>query len=431
MGGFVSVALPILNVLGVIAASAARRAEREDDQHRVAEHQVVIRSRQAEQLTAAARGAEEERRQAERARRDAEETMRRVEEERRRAQAEMREEQARMREQGEEMRRRTEEETRRRMEMVRRQEEDARRREQDARRREEEAERSAEEARRRGEEAERQAEEAVRQAREAQRRSDEARREAEEARRRVEDQWMRGIPPDFRPTEEIKQRFRQRYRIQDSKINIAIVGEAGMGKSSLLNALRGLSPRDRGAAPTGFNETTAIVQGYPDLRNPNIVWYDVPGASTPTVQGWMYFAEQGLFVFSLIVVVFADRFTQTTGTLISNANKCSIPAFLVRTKADQLVRNVLDDYEDEPLSDREARELVVTETRQMVAGNLARLKLPMQRVYIVSKFAMKRLVSSGDTSAVIDEQRVLDDIRHLGLLDNSHSDVGMRHELSY
>ncbi|KAF9038188.1 interferon-inducible GTPase-domain-containing protein [Panaeolus papilionaceus] len=226
---------------------------------------------------------------------------------------------------------------------------------------------------------------------------------------------MRGIPPEFQPNEETKQQFRQRYNIQDTKINIGIVGESGTGKSSLLNALRGLSPRDQGAARCGFNETTAFVQGYPDRRNPNIVWYDVPGANTPTVRGWTYFAAQGLYVFTIIVVVFSDRFTETAGTLITNANKCSIPAFLVRTKGDQLVQGAQYDWDDdEPLSDEAARQIVVKETRKMVSDNLARLKLPDQTVYIVSRFAMKDLVTKGDKRAVIDEQRVLDDILLLG-----------------
>ncbi|KAF9038191.1 interferon-inducible GTPase-domain-containing protein [Panaeolus papilionaceus] len=323
-----------------------------------------------------------------------------------------------MREQAEEIRRQAEEDMKRLTEEARGREEDAKRREEEARVREAEAQQLAKEAMRRGEEAQKQADEFVRLAQEAQMRSDEARRQAEEARKRAEDRWMRGIPPEFRPTEEIKQKFRGQYGIQDNKINIAVVGESGMGKSSLLNALRGLSPKDQGAARCGFNETTATVQGYPDLRNPNIVWYDVPGANTPTIQGWMYFAEQGLFVFNVMVVVFADRFTQTTGTLIDNANKCSMPSFLVRTKADQLVRNAKYDYDDdEPLSDDAAQKLVVTATRKMVSDNLARLRLPRQTVYIVSKFAMKKLVTSGDMSSVIDEKRILDDILLSGLTD--------------
>ncbi|KAF9047494.1 immunity-related GTPases-like protein, partial [Panaeolus papilionaceus] len=211
------------------------------------------------------------------------------------------------------------------------------------------------------------------------------------------------------PTEDDKRRFRQRYQINPNKLNIAIVGTSGSGKSTFLNSLRGLSPRDPGAAASGFNETTDRVQGYPDVRNPEITWYDVPGANTPRVSGWRYFVDQGLYVFDVLVVVFADRFTQTAGTLIGNANKCHIPAFLVRTKADQLVNNAIADSGD-TMSREEAKEQVVRETRETVQVNLLRSGLPNQRVYIVSRAGMKRLITHQDSSDVVDEQQFLDDI---------------------
>ncbi|PPR03402.1 hypothetical protein CVT24_012527 [Panaeolus cyanescens] len=245
-----------------------------------------------------------------------------------------------------------------------------------------------------------------------------AQAQADEARRQAEERLMQGIPPEFRPTEEGKLQFRQRYGVRTDKINIAIVGESGVGKSSLLNSLRGLSPGDPNAARSGFNETTDFVRGYADTRDEKIVWYDVPGANTPRVQGWMYFVQQGLFVFDVLVIVFADRFTQTAGTLINNANKCSIPAFLVRTKADQLIYNAKSDAA-RPLSDQAAREMVVDQTRHMVEANLAQLGLPNQRVYIVSRTAMKKLVLNQPNHDIIDEQMFLDDIIDFECLDGS------------
>ncbi|PPQ65200.1 hypothetical protein CVT24_011386 [Panaeolus cyanescens] len=272
------------------------------------------------------------------------------------------------------------------------------------------AKRESEEARKIAEEAKRGLQAVKEQAATIIKEAEEATRQAEYARREAEEHLERGIPPEFQPTEEDKRHFRKQYGIQVDKINIAITGASGTGKSSFINALRGLSPGDPGAASAGFDETTEVIQGYADPRHPNIVWYDVPGANTPRIRGWTYFTHQGLFVFDVIVVLFCDRFTETVGTLISNANKCSIPSFLIRTKADQLIRNMRDDAPSS-MSDEAVRELVIKNTRKMAGVNLRRLQLPDQRVYIVSKEAMKKWVVAHELSASsVDEMEFLQDI---------------------
>ncbi|KAF9047496.1 immunity-related GTPases-like protein, partial [Panaeolus papilionaceus] len=173
--------------------------------------------------------------------------------------------------------------------------------------------------------------------------------------------------------------------------NIAIVGESGMGKSTLLNAVRGLLSGDPGAAVTGFNESTTIIQGYPDPRNSSIIWYDVPGADTPSINGWRYFTQQGLYIFDALVVVFCDRFTQTAGTLISNAESCNIPIFLVRTKADQILRDIQADSDGE-VKEEEARGICLRETERMVQENLSKIGVSHRRTYVVSRPGMKAFV---------------------------------------
>jgi len=61
-------------------------------------------------------------------------------------------------------------------------------------------------------------------------------------------------------------------------LRIAITGETGVGKSTFINTIRGLSPNDSGAAKTNsMDECTIAVQKYPDPRNPNLIYYDLPG----------------------------------------------------------------------------------------------------------------------------------------------------------
>ncbi len=65
------------------------------------------------------------------------------------------------------------------------------------------------------------------------------------------------------------------------QLNIGFIGESGSGKSTLINSLRGLYPRDPGAATTDVKECTKIPSPYSLPNNPNITLYDLPGVNTP------------------------------------------------------------------------------------------------------------------------------------------------------
>ena len=259
-----------------------------------------------------------------------------------------------------------EEEARNREGEALRREAEAREREADFQRREEEAKRDADQARldaelakQRGEESERREKAAKEKEAEAQRLVEESRKAALDAQNRVteaNDRVLeykarevearkaadaahkreellkkdlqqktfyldRGIQPKVWPTDEEFQLAKSRIEYDPEKLHIAVSGNSGSGKSSLVNAFRGLKNNKSGAAPTGVIETTKVITRYPDPRNGlpfrRLVWFDCPGAGTLEIPGWQYFNQQGLFIFDIIILVYDSVFISISLYLIS------------------------------------------------------------------------------------------------------------------
>ncbi|CAF4802714.1 unnamed protein product, partial [Rotaria socialis] len=62
-----------------------------------------------------------------------------------------------------------------------------------------------------------------------------------------------------------------------------------IGKSSLINTLRGLKPGSDGAAKVCEVECTQEIAEYPDPTHPNLIYYDLPGVGTPKFSRSEYF----------------------------------------------------------------------------------------------------------------------------------------------
>ena len=198
-------------------------------------------------------------------------------------------------------------------------------REKEAKEKEEEAKRLAEEAKQATLEAQKREAEANARALETQKREAEARKAAEEARNREEQVQKdlqqatfyleKGIQPEVWPTKEEFQLAKKRIQYDPQKIHFGVCGSSGAGKSSLVNAFRGLKNSSPHAARTGVVETTMAITRYPDPRKElpysRLVWFDCPGAGTLDIPGWQYFNQQGLFIFDVIVLVY-DTVIQVT-----------------------------------------------------------------------------------------------------------------------
>jgi GTP-binding protein EngB required for normal cell division len=246
-------------------------------------------------------------------------------------------------------------------------------------------------------------------------------REATAAKDDAERHLKEGIQPVVTPTAQEIRAAQAKIQYQENLFHFAVAGRAGAGKSALVNGFRGMTNREAGAARTGVTETTMTLGRYPDPDERCLhVWYDLPGAGTIKIPDWQYFNAQGLYVFDCIVVLFDNRFTHTDIAILLNCRRFQIPTYIVRSKADQHIENIMkemgyDEDDDEDRTQRDsmyatAREHFIDETRRNVKANLVDATLPDQMVYIVSSTCLRGVAKGGQPKKVIDEIHLMNDL---------------------
>lgn len=299
-------------------------------------------------------------------------------------------------------------------ERARKMEEDAKKVAAEAREEAKRAQQAADEQRREAEAVKARADQTARAAAEETRKANEAKADAE---RRLKE----GIQPVVTPTPQELAAAKRRIQYREDYFHFAVAGISGSGKSSLVNAFRGLRVDEAGAAAVGVTETTLQTTRYQDQNPENrLVWYDVPGAGTLKCRDWQYFNDQGLYVFDCIVVLFDNRFTMTDIAILTNAKRFKIPTYIVRSKADQHIRNIMRDkgYDSDDEDDVErrnqlykaAKKQFVDSTRRSVKTNLEDANLPDQRVYIIANTTLLSVVRDRTPKKTIDEVELVNDL---------------------
>ncbi|KAI0725792.1 interferon-inducible GTPase-domain-containing protein [Fomitopsis betulina] len=398
VGAVIPIVAAVFGLVGMIQSAFRSGHVRENPVMEELERRIQQQQQAIDAATTEQAHAEELRRIAEDALRQSAEERAKIEESARH--------QEELRARAEEARRRAEEQSRKAEEDRRRMEGQRQKAEGDARRADEERTRATADAQRAQQEQEK--------ADKARHKAEKAATDARAAREEAEKNLREGIRPIVIPTPAQFRATKLRLEYKKGFIHIAIAGIAGSGKSSLINALRGLRNKDSGAAPAGIVETTSIIARYPDSNPTNpFVWYDVPGAGTLNIPDWQYFTDQGLYIFDCIVVLFDNRFTATDVAILRNCACFQIPTYIVRSKSRQHIQNMLDDMPDTdsgPAVRAAAREQYIRKTRASVARNLQAAGLSDQRVYLVDKEALVQAVKGRQPKEYIDEWELLRDV---------------------
>lgn len=128
-------------------------------------------------------------------------------------------------------------------------------------------------------------------------------------------------------------------------VQIAIIGEAGSGKSSFINAVRNLTADDEGGAAVGCNEQTAELSPYADPTNDNLIYWDLPGVGTPRFPKSTYLERIRINDYDFFIIISCTRFTENDAWLTSEISKIGKNYFFVRTK---IQHDVDDDKKAHP-----------------------------------------------------------------------------------
>ncbi|XP_029432155.1 interferon-inducible GTPase 5-like [Rhinatrema bivittatum] len=117
-------------------------------------------------------------------------------------------------------------------------------------------------------------------------------------------------------------------------LDIAVIGEAGSGKSSFVNALRNLAAFGGEEAKTGVTATTRKATAFPYPGAPNVRVWDLPGLGTPELPMEQYLENMELDYYDFFIVVASERYKHAHSVLVKAIAALGKQFFFIRNKVD-------------------------------------------------------------------------------------------------
>ena len=171
---------------------------------------------------------------------------------------------------------------------------------------------------------------------------------------------------------------------QSGKLNVALTGKSGAGKSSFINAILNLKVGQLGAAHTDVKECTKTIQSYLTPNIEHITFWDLPGLGTDTYNKDNYATKVNLFQYDLYLIIGSERMTENELWLADIIRNNKKKFYFVRTK-------VHFDIKFEALSratPRSKEEILLT-IRSDCYSNLCRYGLCQSDIYLIDNFETK------------------------------------------
>ncbi|XP_017207834.1 interferon-inducible GTPase 5-like isoform X2 [Danio rerio] len=129
----------------------------------------------------------------------------------------------------------------------------------------------------------------------------------------------------------IKEYLKQQDLVE---LNIGVAGESGSGKSTFVNAFRGLGDEDKGSAKTGVVETTLEPEVYHHPKYNNVKVWDLPGIGTPNFKADEYLQQVEFERYDFFIIIASDRFRECHTQLAKEIMRMGKKFYFVRSKID-------------------------------------------------------------------------------------------------
>ncbi|XP_021045279.1 interferon-inducible GTPase 1-like [Mus pahari] len=167
--------------------------------------------------------------------------------------------------------------------------------------------------------------------------------------------------------------------IDNAPINIAVTGESGAGKSSLINALRQVKHEGKGAAKVGVTETTTKVDSYKHPKIKNLTLWDLPGIGTMKFPPKDYLEKVDFKKYDFFIIVSATRFTKQELDLAKAIKIMKKNYYFVRSKVDF----DLDNEKKSKPSDF-VREDILIQIRKSYLDTFRENKIDAPQIFLIS-----------------------------------------------
>ncbi|XP_059125271.1 T-cell-specific guanine nucleotide triphosphate-binding protein 2-like [Peromyscus eremicus] len=169
--------------------------------------------------------------------------------------------------------------------------------------------------------------------------------------------------------------------IDNAPLNIAVTGETGTGKSTFINALRGVGQEEEGAAATGVTETTMEIKHYDHPKFHQVKIWDLPGIGSTNFPPQDYLREMKFGKYDFFIIISATRFKENDAQLAKAIKEMKMNFYFVRTKID------VDLYSEQKSKPKTFnKENVLMKIQDDCSEKLKEVLSSEPRIFLVSSF---------------------------------------------